>query len=359
MSRLEQANALYFRNNIARYGAGWYFVGFDINGTAYEIRAIGGSLNFDPDREVSRSISGITLLPQDQANIDFVADKVGLYLVLDGVLRPMGIFRWNGSVRRPAVILDPDNPGVTADLYNMELADEMLVLRASDGVPETVYAGADPSQEMVRYLEEAGVEHSVAGTVSNTAQTVTFDGGASLQDKILGFAELAGHRRPWMNNDGVFRSIASRVMDGDVLDLTTELGYIVAESIAITENYLSAPNRVIVSDNSGDTGYQIIGQWDAPGSAPHNAAKRGYVLTYRESIQGLGSLEHAAAVAETLGEQFTARSLSFSLARPTHLLDGPVTLSYDGAFWMVTNWSVNLDPLDSMQVNAIELVDLV
>jgi hypothetical protein len=182
---------------------------------------------------------------------------------------------------------------------------------------------------------------------------VTWDGTTTDLDKITQLAELAGHRNVWSSNTGVITSISAQTYPGqDIIKLDDLLP--TAESIIITEQYLTAPNRIIVTDNAS-TGQVATGVWDAPASAPHSFANIGYYRTETASIQGLGSVEHAQAVAQAIGENYTARKLDAEI-QPTYLLDGPVQISYDDALWLVQSWSVGTDANSLMTVSCQELV---
>lgn len=316
---------------------------------------IEGSLSFDTTRDVRRTIGGQMLLPAEARKISLVSDEIVLYMTVDGVRSQMGIFRATESTRQPDTIIDPET-GETADLLFISWSDRMIRLRASTGIPETLYEGADPAQELERILDENGLSPRIAGAAAPTAQILTWDGGTTAYNKVEQLAELAGHRPPWPDVMGVIRSIAANepLANPPVLEKLR----IVADSISITENYLTAPNRVIVTDNGGSE-FPISGQWDAPASAPHSEAKRGYVLTEFVLLQGLSSQEHANKVAATIGEQFTARTLSCELSVPTTLFDGPIVFTYDGAAWLLESWDIDLGAGSTMNVNAIEQTGIV
>lgn len=334
----------------SRTGYGWRFVAVKPSGLEVPFYpAVSTDLTHDWQRDVRRASSGLILLPSEAAKLDLIADKIQIFLDVDGVAHQMGLFNFTESVRQPDVTL---SAGVSSDILTVGLSDQFIRLRRATGVPETLFLGADPSIEMQRILQECGVKYSIAGSASVTQQDMTWDGGARAYDKVTELAELAGHRPPWADNYGVIRSIASGVVETDIIPLTSLSP--VADTIAITENYLTAPNRVIVTDNSSSE-YPIRGQWDAPASAPHSEANRGYVLVEMVTTQGLANADHANEVARTIGENFTARQLSVSIL-PTWLLDGPVILSYDDALWMVTGWNLNTAPGEVMSVNAVELV---
>lgn len=334
--------------------AGWGFVGILASGEEIEFNPYtSAQVSHDQSRDVRRDIKSVTLLPGDIRRLGILSvPTVRLNLIVDDVIHPMGLFKFIESNLQLDSIIDPETR-TTADVTVTSLGDRMVSLKRSDGVAETILPGADPSQEMVRILESIKFPCSVAGAVSPTAEVITWSGSVTVYDKISALADLCGHRPPWFNNNGVLQSVSAQVLDFEILDLNDfNLG---SDKPVITEAYLSAPNRVIVTESSS-SGYPISGQWDAPASAPHSEANRGFVLARSVSQQGLRDSAHAQQVAETLGESYSGRKLSFSLAYPTHLFDGPVALSYRDIVWQVQSWSANTSPNSSMTVDCQELV---
>lgn len=333
--------------------SGWYFLLEKPSGKRVPLYpTISGSFSYDGSREVTKALSGFVLLPSEYAKINFTQDVVLAFLLLNSETHFMGVFVFSELVIQKDVCLDPDNPTVVSDLYNVALADRTALLIRSEGNARTLFEGGDPSFEMREILSAAGQPHSIANAAAPTGSDITWDGSATDLEKIRSLATLAGHRQPWMNNEGVIKSVSSMVIDTDVIPL--EDLYPTGGSISITEKYLTAPNRVIVNDNSFPN-YALRGQWDAPGSAPHSYANRGFYYTVTEDTQGLQSEGHADTVAATLGESYTARTLAAEIL-PTQRLDGPQVIGYDGSFWLVNSWSMGTDSGATMSIQAEELL---
>lgn len=311
---------------------------------------VAGSYSFDLGRDVPKAISGVVVPPDQWAAVDVRLDQIRVILSIDGVDYPMGMFAFSELARQKNVVTD--EAGNLADLITTSLADRCLLLVRNTGRAETLNPGFDPSDELQRILNDSGIPYSVAASANLAVNGITWDGNTTDLAKVRELGTLAGHRPLWADNKGVVRSVASQVVDTEVIslaDLQPTEG-----SIAIVEKFLTAPNRVIISDN-GSAAYAVRGQWDAPASAPHSEANRGYVLARVEELQGLGSAAHAQNVAATIGEAYTARSLSARII-PTPVLDGPQVISYDGANWLVSGWSVDLTPGSTMSIQAEELV---
>lgn len=343
-----------------RGSVGWSFRLRNPSGLTREIHPIvdGATLSHDSTRRVRRTVTSLKFLQEERDGIDFSADRVEVYMRVqriadpDPVDYPIGVFNFTNSARQVNAYRRPDT-GEAADLWIVELSDELVRLHRNTGAPETVLSGADPTFEMNRILEAADLLHAIAGSASDTQEDFTWDGSTKELDKFYQLAEVAGHRPPWADNLGIIRSVAAAVIEEDIIKLE-EKAFTVEGTVAITENYLTAPNRVIVVD-SGPNAYAIRGQWDAPSVAPHSLANRGYVQTEIVAMQGLSGTEHANEVARTIGEQYAARTLSVTLATPTNVLDGPVVFSFSGVVWLLDSWSISFAPDGQMQINATEI----
>lgn len=309
---------------------------------------IGASVSSDLTREVRRTVSGVALMPAEAAKVDLAADLCRLVLVADGVEYPMGLFRFvEDSVQEDAVDL---GDGTAGDMTHCELGDQFVRLLAADERPIVALAGTDPSQVMIDAISSTGVPHSITGSVAPIRFDVVWSPGTTLEAVVSQCADLAGHRRPWSDNDGVIRSIAARVVDTTVIALA-DLGPL-SGSVVITNTRLSSPNRVVVQDDQAAV--PTVGIWDAPASAPNSVVARGWVRVLMVAQQGLSGAVHARDVAETIGEQLGARKLAAQIP-PTHLLDGPVVLAHRGALWLMQSWSASTAPNTMMGIDATEL----
>ncbi len=333
---------------------GWTFTALMPSGDEVAINPyVGAQVSHDQDRDVRRDIKNVTFLPVDIRRLGILSvPTIRLDLVVDGVTSPLGLFKFIESTLRTDIVIDPETRA-TSDITVTGLGDLMVSLKRADGSAETILPGADPSQEMIRILENIGFPCSIAGSTSPTAEPITWGGSVTTYEKITTLADLAGHRPSWVDNNGVLRSISAQILDFEIIELDSFLLGVARPMI--TESYLSAPNRVIVTESSSSIG-AISGIWDAPASAPHSEANRGFVLARSVTKQGLKDNAHAQQVAESLGESFSGRKLAFSLAYPTHLLDGPVVISYRDALWQVNSWGMNTAPNSQMTVDCTELV---
>ncbi len=327
---------------------GWSFDVVRPDGTtvAFTPRT-GATVSLDLSRDTRRTLSGLVLDPAAAAAVDLVADRARAFLTLDGIPAQIGLYSFTEDSLAEDAVLGPG--GAPADLVYAEAADGFTRLRAAIAAPLVAHAGADPAQIMIALLDEVGLPNSIAGAVAPLTSEQAWPAGTPLEAIISGCAELAGHRRPWADNTGTIRSVAALVVDSEVIDLA-DLNPL-AGTVLITNVRLSAPNRVVVVDDSAD--FPTTGVWNAPASAPNSAAARGWVTVEIVAQQGLSGAVHATAIAETLGERLSARRLSATIP-PTARLDGPVVLAHRGTRWIVTGWSTTTAPGATMSLDATE-----
>ena len=308
---------------------------------------VGGSLNFDQGRDIPRAVSGLSSIAAESVKVVTLKHRMRLYLVKEGqddVL--MGTFYLSeNTIQLHAYVAD----GAVQSINHLGLADSFLLLRRSTGAAETIFAGSDPAQEMQRLLDEAGIPNSIAGSVYSIASDITWDGAETLLNKISQLAELAGHLPPWADPTGIVRSETLDFAEQTVYPLE-QLGP-EATTISAVQNFLTAPNRVIVTGTEGTVGYPLRGQWDAPSIYLFSEFQRGYVLTETVDVQGLQSNAHAEEVARLIGMRNAASSLTFSIP-PTDALNEPRLISYLGHLWRVDSWDVGLATNSRMTVQA-------
>jgi hypothetical protein len=311
-----------------------------------------GNYSTDYSRDVTKAISGFTLMPNDRAKLDLSSITVKAYLILDDVTYPMSEFVFTEDIVQKGVVLDPDT-NETADITMVSLGDLTTLLLRNDGNPQTLYKGFSPVAEMIKISQIPNV-FGISAEAEESADTedITWDGTTTDLAKIRQLAELAGHLNPWFDNYGVVRSVSASRVFGEILEFEKDIFIGEAGSVTVTNNYLTVPNRVVVVSNSS-ADYAIRGQWDAPASWPSSEAKRGYVRTQIQDVQGVQSAADAETIAATIGRRLSARHLTAKIW-PTHLLDGPRTIHYDGAYWVVKSWSVDTSPGSLMSIEAEE-----
>lgn len=330
---------------------GWTFISVKPNGNSIEVHPIvGGTLSYDDSSDTRCSLTGLVWTPEEATKFDPVSDYLIPYIYIDGVSESMGYFYATSSSRQKDVILS--DAGEVSDLLHVDYEDGFVKLRQSTERPIAALKGADPAVLVKEFAELAGFNASVANAQALLGNDVVWAPFTSFIEIINALYPVAGFRPPWADHYGLFRAVsAHEITDDDIIPLEDLVP--AAASVVVSEAYLSAPNRVVVYDDSAD--YPLIGVWEAPASAPHSFANRGYWITQPSQQQGVESTQAATLAAEALGEQLSARTLNAQVF-PTSQIDGPTVISYDNALWLIRRWDLSLAPGALMSIEATELI---
>ncbi len=337
---------------------GWRFSAIGPSGHGEEIfPTTTGQISYDDNNSSRYTLTGLVFLPNSMYRFNPNTDYIVAFMSVEGVTYQMGKFYATSLSRQKDVILDPDaddedGDPIVADLVHIDFADGFVKLQQSTESPIVALKGADPSDIMRDAAEFAGFSTSVAASITRMGSDTTWSAFTSLYEVINSVYPIAGHRAPWISFAGIFCSVAARQVAEDAIPL--ESLDPIAGTVTISETFLSAPNRVVVFDDQAP--YPLVGVWNAPASAPHSFANRGYYVTQPEPQQGLPSIQAAVETAATIGEQLTARTLNASIF-PTPRLDGPKILSYDGALWLIRSWSMSTAPGSVIDLEATELIE--
>lgn len=337
---------------------GWRFSAVKPSGHAEEVfPTTTGQISYDDNNSSRYTLTGLVFLPNSMHRFNPSTDYLIAYMSVDGLTYKMGNFYATSLSRQKDVILDPevddeDGDPIVADLVHIDFADGFVKFQQSTEAPIVALKGADPSDIMRDVAESVGFSTSIAASITRMGSDTTWSAFTSLYEVINSVYPIAGHRAPWISFAGVFCSVAARQVAEDATSL--ESLDPIAGTVTISETFLSAPNRVVVFDDQAP--YPLVGIWNAPASAPHSFANRGYYVTQSEPQQGLPSIQAAIETAATIGEQLTARTLNASIL-PTPFLNGPKILSYDGALWLIRSWSMPTAPGSLIDLEATELIE--
>lgn len=332
----------------------WFLVARQPGGSAILVKPIiAGTFDFDATRVATRQLTGFSWTPTELAKIDLSSDDLLVYVSVDGApSTQVATMRASSSAQQKDVLTNPD--GTSGDLSHIDFADVFVRLNASSEVPFTVAVGTPPDVAMGVIADKAGLDHAFAGSIGPMASTVTWAPFTTFSTILNDLALQAGQRAPWANRIGVARSALATVVGTEVIALADLKP--VTGTIVVTDNYLTAPDRVVVSDQSASSA--LVGTWDAPAVSPASAARRGYSIAVGVSIQGMASASQAAAAARVYGERQLARSLAATIApESVLLLDGPNIISYLDANWLVQSWSLSTAPGSTMTLAATEVID--
>lgn len=303
----------------------------------------GLTLTNDTGAQVPRTLTGLRLPASEAQAINVITDRVRPVMVLqNGAEFNLGVLMWADD-NRPVRAWGTEHAST--------LGDKMNIL--NQGIPTTIGfpKGADIG------IAALGVARQVLGTDEIVIDTITADFavgqtwaiGATRREILSKMMELVGFLPPHFDRDGRLRLVDAPDMDTVTPGLVYEAGgRIVADSILDSDDLLSAPNRWIVYETSGQA--QVVGVYVVPASAPHSFENRGYYVTHSESAQGLGTVDRANKAAKTLalteGQPFKWRTFQ-STMDPRHDAWDPVTCL--GEAWMETRWSAQLHSGGLMQ----------
>lgn len=250
------------------------------------------------NRAIKRDLRGLVLMPEDEAAINPVSDRVrpvmvlengdqlawGLFLFVEASTEVHGYGRvGKGSLVDLNYVLD--QPVATSVGY---AAGQGIALAL-----EALFAGAG----IGNYLVEA------TGTIANP---VAWPAGTSRLQIMNDLAAMAGCYSVYFDNVGVGR--VRPVPDLATTEPTVRYlaGRNIYEgSIIETDNLLDSPNRYIVIDSSA-TEAPIVGVYDVPDDAPHSIINRGFVVARVIEEQGLESVAAANARARAAAAQSAA-----------------------------------------------------
>lgn len=332
----------------------WFFAARPPGGTAVLVKPIiAGSFDFDSSRVTTRQLTGFSWTPDELNKMDLASDDLLVYVSIDGATAvQVATMRASSAIDQKDVLTNPD--GTAGDLAHVDFADVFVRLNAASELPFTVAIGTPPDIAMGMIADKAGLDHAFAGSTGPMSSTVSWAPFTTYSSILNDLALQAGHRTPWANRIGVARSVIATVVGTEVIALDDLKP--VAGTIQVTNNYLTAPDRVVVSDQSASSA--IVGIWNAPASSPASAARRGYSIAVGVSIQGLASASQAEAAATVYGERQLARTLAATIApESVVLLDGPNIISYLDTNWLVQSWSLSTAPGSTMTLAATEVVD--
>lgn len=277
----------------------------------------------DTTRSVMRSLTGFELLPTDAAEINVLTDRVQADLILEnGSVHSLGRFLWSDAAttvrgwgRHLSSTLDDETFGLD------QAIGRTYGIRAGDGIQTKAVALA---RELLGHLvveRDAGTtiaRSPVSWTPSNTRREILDD-----LMKLCGWLPVYISNRRTL----VFRGAPN-------LEVATPSvtygpgGHVVADSIAESDSWLSAPNRWVVIASDGQ-GPPIVGRYDVPPEYPHSFASRGFHITVTETMQGIESVAAAKAA---------ARALAHTSGRPFETIEFSSTLDPRHDTWDVIDW---------------------
>jgi hypothetical protein len=348
-----------------------------IGGEIHPIRESPPTLSHDTSRSVKRTLT-LTLDVEDTAAFDTIRDRVHVSMILgDGREFPLGVYM---AADASAI------PTTRGDLSTIALVDEMFVLAqkistsfgvtlstsnlsSEDGVSQgSVYLalqrfldryplynplaelGPTSTGEPRTYARPRGVERNIAYSefVSSGSWQAGTDGTTVIND----LAVQGDYFTPWMGNDGTFRMI--RTLDPDTMAPSLDFDEqenVIRDSITRSDDLLEAPNRIVVTSNSGSGSSAqgpVVGTYDVPNSAPYSIQNRGFVIADVSSRQ-IATRSQANAIARNIAltQNVVERVELSTPPDPRH--DSYDIVRWDGVLWLETSWSMTLAEGASMR----------
>lgn len=298
-------------------------------GEIHPVRDNPATLRHDANRTIPRSLR-LTLNTTDVQIFDPIRDRILVYMSIGGGTYPLGRY----------MPTDPSALRTTAGLLTtVQCVDEMFRIdqRISEGFgPVEGTAVMSTVLDLLQTVNDPPVTDMEASAYGAT-------GGWSIgtnRGQILESLAMQGdYLRPWMNHYNVFRMI--RTFDPAQAVPTFDFDTykrVLRDSEIVTNDLLEAPNRFIVTSNSG-SGLPIVGTADIPVNAPHSIPNRGFVIPDVQTMQ-LTSESQAQAIANGLAVTASVLERTTLATPPDPRHDGWDVILWQGANWLETGWSM-------------------
>jgi hypothetical protein len=290
----------------------------------------GASLSHDTSQTTKRQLR-LSLGVEDTAAINPLTDRVMPSMLLGGQQYPLGRYMFTDET---------DTITTGGDLGSLVLVDEMFI------VDQQTSAGFGPIgavQEAILALIQGLPLVDVIVEASPFLALGSWAPGTNRGQILAAYATQGDYMTPWLDNSAVFRMIRTVDPDTAVPSIDFDRGHrVIQNTISETSDLLTAPNRFIVTSNSGAAfDAPIVGTYDVPPSAPYSIAQRGFVIPQTSNLQ-VGSSGQAQAAARNLGiRQSVFRRTQLATAPdPRH--DSYDVIRWQGVNWLELAWSLTL-----------------
>lgn len=302
------------------------------------------TLTHDSTRTVVRTLEGLALGVADTARVDVIRDRVLVSMLIEGVGEfRLGRYMFMDQTSQRFTLGNLSTGFTWGSLSTTMLGDEMFVLDLpidrgfSASLAAPGFAEHALRVFLQRYAIQAQIETSPFRSVG--AWSVGTSGA-----QVIGSLAVDGdYFSPWFDHDGILRFVRAFDPVAQIPDLDFDAGNrVYAESIAETNDLISAPNRYVVISNGAENGdVPIVGTFDIPSSAPHSIGNRGFVVADVRDLQ-VASVEQARAIAANLGQrqQIFERTELTTAPDPRH--DGHQVIRWLGRNWLEIGWSLEL-----------------
>lgn len=313
-----------------------------INGVTNEIKEAlnpmrGATLTHRSRQAIKRQLT-FTLGAQDTARVDLIQDRVLPWMVFpNGEEYPLGRYMFTDSSRQVFT---------SGKLSNIVMNDEMYLVdqQIETGFTATqvaVTVESNVSQVIARLLFDLPIRFHTEGTPF--ASVGSWRAGARRGMILEDLALTGDYFSPWFDNHGVLRFIRSFNPALSVPDLDWDSGKQVLRSqIVENDDLLNAPNRfTIVSNAPEDRSIPTYGSADAPVTAPHSVARRGFVIASVQDLQAL-TIDQCTAIAKNFVERQTVFETVNLTTAPDPRHDSYNVIHWNGDLWLELEWGMTL-----------------
>lgn len=334
---------------VSSRGASWRFELYEGNDPMGRLTLVDRDsppqLSVDVSRSIKRTLTNVSLIPNEIDEIDVVKWSLKLIMELDdGTVWPQGVFRW-ADVSRP--VFSSMN-GVTYTGGECSLVDQLMIVDQKLDRSVSYSPGKIITDAISELLAELPITYTVQespAVISPTAEAISWTIGTSRLKIINELALMIGYHEFYFDNngDGQLGPMPDplSVLDDEVLMYPTG-SRVFLGSLTRSTNLLELPNRFIVVNN-GATSVPVYGSYDVPPDAPHSFENRGFFVTHVEQLQGIASQADAQYAAESLGKQwrFPFETVEFA-GPPDPRHDHFNVIELDGDKFLELSWSMNL-----------------
>lgn len=319
-------------------------------GSVTPLRDTVPSLSHDTTRTIKRTLT-MAFGKDDTASLDTINNRILPYMVFsDTEEYPLGRYMFSDITRQKFT---------SGKLSDVSLVDESFIIdqpiersftvgdvTEGEDSGSILQYGLSVNVAMNKLLRDINIPKQFEET--NVSVTGDWSFGTSRMKILEDLATQGGFFSPWMDNTGTLRLIvafepADRDPEFD-FDTSNTVKY---ESIAESDDLLSAPNRIIVVNNQAST-LPVVGTYDIPNSAPHSIFNRGFVIADIRDMQVLSSVS-ANIIARNIGIRETVFERVTLNTAPDPRFDSYNVIQWDRSKWLELAWSMQLIEGGDMQ----------
>lgn len=316
-------------------------------GEIHPSRGSSPSLSHDSSSTISRRVQGLTLLPEEIGLFRPLIDRIVITMVVDGGAEyPLGRYVAADDVR------SVQSDGVSGELVSavrpLSLYDEMFIV--DQKLPDAFSAGGLLISEVIKtLLAGLPIREPLIGASSMTSSS-GWSAGTSRASALRDLCTAGGYFNPWFDHSGTLRCVPAVDPSESIptIDFDT-VPRVFRNSISLTDESVSAPNRfVVVSNDTGTSDQPIVGVYDVPSTAPHSILNRGFVVPDVRDVQ-VYSVDQAQVYARTIGVQETIGQKLECDTPPDPRHDGYDIIRFLGENWVEIGWSLTLTGSGTMR----------